>query len=178
MRLLEILTRESRARDAPFVVIGGHAVIAHGYARQTFDLDLLVRDRDRAAWLEMLAALDYRVYHADEVFVQLSPPSETLWPVDLMLVSDATFEGIGADARDADFGSVTARIPSLEHLLALKLHVLKDARPPREVKDLADVVQLVVANRLDARADAFRRLCVKYGNPTLYERILDALGRP
>lgn len=142
------------------------------------DLDLLVRDRDRAEWLEMLATLDYRVFHADDVFVQWSPPTVEPWPVDLMLVSDATFGGIVADASEVDFGGTTATVPSLEHLIALKLHVLKDARPPREIKDLADVVQLIAVNRLDARTDAFRRLCETYGSVALYERIIEALGRP
>jgi len=64
----------------------------------------------------------------------------------------------------------------LEHLLALKLHALKHARPPRDLKDLADVVQLAVANGLDVRAEMFRALCLTYATPELHDRIVRAFG--
>ena len=125
----------------------------------------------------MLAALGYRVFHEHPAFLQLTPPSPDHWPIDLMLVDEATFAGLLAEARDADFGTVQAKVPSLTHLIALKLHVLKDAAPARAVTDLADIVRLVDVNGLDVRADDFRRLCEKYGSMALYERIVQTLGR-
>jgi len=158
------------------VVIGGHAVAAHGYARQTVDLDLLVRDDDRRAWVDLLTGFGYRLFHEDAAFVQLTPPTAAHWPVDLLLVSEPTFAGVMAEAREVDFGTQRVRIPSLEHLLALKLHALKGARPPRDLKDLTDVAQLVEANRLDIRSAGFQALCLKYATPEIYERIVQAFG--
>lgn len=176
MSMLEELIGQASARGLPFVVIGGHAVAAHGYGRQTLDLDLLVRDEDRRAWVELLAALGYRVFHEDHAFVQLAPPTAAHWPVDLLLVAEPTFAGVMAEAREVDLGARRARIPSLEHLLALKLHALKHARPPRDLKDLTDVVQLADANGLDARAEPFRALCLKYATPEIHDRIVRAFG--
>lgn len=139
MSILEHLIERARAQGLPFVVIGGHAVAAHGYGRQTLDLDLLVRDEDRRPWVELLVAFGYRVFHEDPAFVQLAAPTVAHWPVDLLLVAEPTFAGVMAEAREVDFGAQRVRIPSLEHLLALKLHALKDARPPRDLKDLTDV---------------------------------------
>ncbi len=174
--MLEHLIGQARARGLPFVVIGGHAVAAHGYGRQTLDLDLLVRDEDRRAWVEFLVSLGYRVFHEDAAFVQLAPPTAAHWPVDLLLVGEPTFAGVVAEARDVDLGAERAPIPSLEHLLALKLHALKAARPPRDLKDLTDVVQLAEANGLDVRAEPFRALCLKYATPEIHDRIVRAFG--
>jgi hypothetical protein len=42
-----------------FLVIGGLAVNFHGFSRDTADLDLLVRLRQRGAWLDLLAGRGY-----------------------------------------------------------------------------------------------------------------------
>ena len=176
MSTLEHLIGQAIARGLSFVVIGGHAVAAHGYARQTLDLDLLVRDEDRRTWVELLVALGYRVFHEDHAFVQLAPPTAAHWPVDLLLVAEPTFAGVTAEVREVDLGAWRVRIPSLEHLLALKLHALKHARPPRDLKDLTDVVQLADANGLDPRGEPFRTLCLKYATPEIHDRIVRAFG--
>jgi hypothetical protein len=172
--MLASVLGHARARGLAFVVIGGHAVVAHGYARQTLDLDLLVRDDDRRAWVELLVGLGYRVFHEAAAFVQLSAPSGSHWPIDLLLVGEPTFAGVVAEARDVDLAGAGVPIPSLEHLVALKLHALKTARPARALKDLTDVVQLALANRLDVRGEPFRALCLKYATPEVHERIVRA----
>jgi hypothetical protein len=174
MSIFDQLSRAAEERGLRFLVIGGHAVIAHGYARTTFDLDLLVEHAHRAAWEELLASLGYRVDARHETFLQFNAPAPQHWPVDLMLVSAATFAGMWGEAGQARVGSVTVRIPSLRHLLALKLHVLKQDLGHRTVKDLNDVIQLIEANGLDTQAEEFRQLCLRYGNSSLYERLLSA----
>jgi hypothetical protein len=42
-----------------FLVIGGHAVNAHGASRMTFDLDLLVRRSDLEKWRELMERLGF-----------------------------------------------------------------------------------------------------------------------
>src|SRR5262249_18311768 len=140
--MLRHLIDQARARGLAFVVVGGHAVAAHGYTRQTVDLDLLVRDEDRRPWVDFLTGLGYRVFHEDPAFVQLAAPTTAHWPVDLLVVGEPTFASVLAEAQEVDLGGQRVRVPSVEHLLALKLHVLRDARPPRDLKDLTDVVQL------------------------------------
>jgi hypothetical protein len=176
MPIFDQLSRAAEERGLKFLVIGGHAVIAHGYARTTFDLDLLVERARSAAWEELLLSLNYSVHARHETFIQFNTPSPRNWPVDLMLASAETFAGMWGEAGKARVESVTVRIPSLRHLLALKLHVLKQDLGHRAVKDMNDVVQLVDLNGLDVRAGEFRQLCLRYGNGSLYEKLVSACG--
>src|SRR5882672_9189287 len=92
MGLFQEISAGARARKLDFLVIGGLAVIFHGYARDTADLDLLVRRRERGGWLDWLSSLGYAGQNDQDNFVQLAPPMDGAWPVDLMLVADETFE--------------------------------------------------------------------------------------
>lgn len=176
MNFFETLDREARARQLPFLVIGGFAVVVHGYARTTGDLDLLVGKTAREAWLDLAGALGYTLFHDGGTFLQLSAPSGTFWPLDLMLVGEATFAGMMAESQEAPLGSVVLRVPSLRHLLALKCHALKTTPAHRVLKDLQDVTTLVDANRLDVRDEQFKQLVLKYGHAELYERLVRMCG--
>jgi hypothetical protein len=47
MNIFESLRKEASEAGLDWLVIGGHAAIAYGFARTTSDLDLLVRKTDR-----------------------------------------------------------------------------------------------------------------------------------
>ena len=66
-------------------------------------------------------------------------------------------------------------MPSLESLLALKLHAARHALPHRRHKDLMDIFALVEANGVDVTSDSFRQLCHKYGTAELYAEIIKAI---
>jgi hypothetical protein len=154
-----------------FLVIGGIAVIFHGYARDTADLDILIRRRQRAAWMKIFTDMGYGLERDAEVFIQLNPPRAGAWPVDLMLVEDASFEPMLAAGHDAEMYGSILRIPALNHLIALKLHALKNGHPGRFLKDLLDVENLVRIHSLDLKTDPWRAIFLKYGTPKHYEQI-------
>ena len=171
----EIIAASSKNSELPFLVIGGLAVIAHGYPRDTVDLDYLVRRSDRESWRRALACQGYGVAHEHENFAQFT--SKPGWTdVDLMFVKDSTFDAMFAASIPKDTGISQARFPSLEHLVALKLHVLKQGLPHRMLKDMDDVINLILANHVDLRQENWKQLFVKYGNQDLYERIARAIA--
>jgi hypothetical protein len=45
----------------------------------------------------------------------------------------------------------------------------------REFKDAADIVQLVIANKIDVRSGKFKQLCLRYGTEELYRKIVEAV---
>lgn len=177
MRVLDILTTKAQENGLQFIVIGGHAVNAYGERRQTGDLDILVREGDRQLWERILTSMQYILFHRHRAFLQYKPPAVEVWPIDIMLVDDRTFDGLFAESGEVNFGGThNVRIPSIEHLIALKLNVLKQVGKARELKDLADIVALVKIGRLDVKNDKFKLLCEKYGTRNIYEKIVDAIS--
>ena len=171
MGLFQQISLEGKRQDLQFLVIGGLAVNFHGYARDTADLDLLIQQDARDRWLGLLLELGYTVYHDKGVFVQLSPPKEGAWPVDLMLVRQPTFQPTYAAGIRTEMFEADVIVPTLEHLLALKLHALKHGHIGRYLKDYLDVENLIRVNRVDLRAGNIRQLFEKYGTMELYEKV-------
>jgi predicted nucleotidyltransferase len=172
MNIFETLNELSAAKQLPFLVIGGHAVNAHGYSRVTQDLDILVARDQRSEWCASLEGKGFRVVHDGGVFLQMTSPEECRWPLDLMLVNQRTFTAMFESSREIEMSGACCRVPSLDHLIALKLHVLKQDLSHRRYKDLMDVLSLVEIHKLDVRGDSFRALCEKYGSKEIYERIV------
>jgi hypothetical protein len=177
MQLLGAIVDEASNARLPFVVIGGTAVNAFGHARLTLDLDLLVPRRDIQGWEALLAKFGFlRVNHEQPGFAQFVPPFKDVWPVDLMLVNDDTFNQMFGEASEKVFNGVTIKVPSPLHLIALKLHALKHGKPEREAKDLTDLIEIVRLSHIDIGNEAFRTLCEKYATTEWYERIRRAVG--
>jgi len=168
---LETITRGAVEAHLDFLLAGGHAVIAHGHPRATFDIDLIIRREDRAGWLALTDRLGYVLSHEGTTFLQFSPPGASPLPLDLLFVNPDTFAKLLAEAVPGPPGVTNARVVSLRHLLALKCHAIKHGHAGRLVKDVDDVIQLVEANRLDMRAPETRDLFLKHGTPELYEKV-------
>lgn len=95
--------------------------------------------------------------------------------LDLMLVDGSTFEPMWQAAEERDFGGARARIPSLDHLLALKLHTLRQSLPHRTSKDAEDVEILVRRHGLKLRDARWEQLFLKYGSREIYDTFLRLL---
>jgi len=100
-----------------------------------------------------------------------------MWPVDLMLVNQETFDKMSVEAREKLIDGIAIKVPSPLHLIAMKLHALRHGKPEREAKDLTDVFELIHLNDVDVKSDAFRALCEKFGTTELYERIRQAIAK-
>jgi len=160
----------------PFLIIGAHALSVHGHTRLTDDLDLLVPRKQAGVWRDKMRALGYTPLNVHDNFIQFAAPPGGL-DLDLMLVNDETFEKLCRDAVESSIVGVRVRVVSLDHLLALKLFALKQSQPHRVVKDMDDVIQLVLKNGLDIGQEKYRQLFEKYGTAELYERIRYATKR-
>ena len=174
MNVFQSVEQGARQRGLPFVVIGGLAVIQHGYSRLTTDFDLLVERTRKEPWHSLLLELGYELIHEAQAFSQYSAQQGPGWPIDLMFVNDSTFARMLAAAKPTTIGDALLQLVSLEHLLALKLHALKHSNLRRFLKDFEDVIHLVQLNKMDLRSPAIRDLFLKYGNEDLYGKILYA----
>ena len=146
-------------------------MIAHGYRRNTFDLDLIIRRDDRERWQALLQGLGYSPHHQGLTFLQFNAPQQQGLPLDLMFVNSETFAKLMAEAASAPSSLSGAKVVSLRHLLALKCHAVKHGHKGRVVKDADDVIQLVQVNRLDLNAPDLRELFLKHGTEEFYEKV-------
>jgi hypothetical protein len=150
---LGAITVQAAKEGLPFLVAGGHAVIVHGHARNTFDLDLIIRRTDQASWKELVKTNGYSFHREGPTFLQFDPRDDgQALPLDLMLVGEDTFAKLMADAVPAPASAPGAKVVSLRHLLALKCHAIKHGHRGRIVKDADDVIRLTLANKLDLDA--------------------------
>lgn len=175
--VLRAIARAGEEAGLSFLVIGGLAVVEHGYGRMTDDLDLMIRKADRTAWTERLAALGYRVWQDGGSFLQFEAAAERGLPLDAMLANDETFTKLHSGAVRRTVLGVSVLLPSLSHLLALKFHAIRHTRGSRGMKDMGDVASLIEANHVDVTTTEFRELCDKYGTAELYDYLQQQYGR-
>jgi hypothetical protein len=169
---LDVIAQRARERGLAFLLIGGHAVIAHGHPRNTFDLDLVVPRPAVEAWRALVLALGYTLRGEGPTFIQFDPPDAVALPLDLMIVSEDTYRQLEAAAVDVPVSGAGVRTVCLRHLLALKAHAIRHGHPGRVEKDVDDVIGLVRANHLDVAEPHWRELFRKYGPPELHEKLL------
>lgn len=157
LQSVEQVVRTLNEPQVPFIVVGGMAVVAHGYGRQTLDLDLIVRlDHETIRnTFRSLAEPGYqpRVPATAEGFAD--PAQRANWiadkgmtvlnfhsdrhretPIDVFVTEPFDFEGEYRTALVEELApGVPLRIVRLETLLRLKQQA---GRP----QDLADIAEL------------------------------------
>lgn len=181
------LVKALRRVKAEFMIIGGVAVQARGYARATRDVDAAVR-ADQVSLATLTKALtqshiepripDYEAMAA-EGFMLLLEHRPTGTPIDLGLAWVDFEHAACARATLETFGRVKAPVICLEDLLVLKVLAWRD-RDQNDVRNLlslhaevdtaavaAQVGAIAQVMELDDRVDAFSRLVaqVRGGGP-------------
>ncbi len=159
--------------EIPSVLIGGFALNYYGVTRQTADVDFLITKEDIAKALELLRKAGYKQgLTQQEIFARLQSSKSYLMDIDLMFVDKKTLAQIIEDGEKIGIAGKRFIVPSLDHLLALKLHSVKFNPKMREFKDFPDIINLLRINKVNVKTDRFRKLCLKYGTKELYRKIL------
>lgn len=154
---VEAIARALDAAGAPFIVVGGLAVVAHGYGRQTQDLDIVVRlqpDAVKRAFLA-LESLGYRPLLPVTAEGFADPGQRARWieekgmtvlsfhsdshrdtPVNVFVSEPFDFEGEHREALCEPLApGVDLRILRLESLLRMK----RQAGRPQDIADIAEL---------------------------------------
>ncbi len=175
--IFHLISTEFEKADIPYVLIGGFAVNYYGVTRQTADVDLLITKENVAKALELLKRAGYKQGLAQEVFARLENNKTYLMDIDLMFVDKETLTQIIKNGKKIKIAGKRFVVPSLNHLVALKLHSIKFNPKIREFKDLPDIINLIRINKVNVKTDRFRKLCLKYGTDELYHKILRNVKR-
>ena len=165
--LFDLISRFER----PLLIIGGHALSAHGVVRQTVDLDCMIAVENRDAFDKHLRDGGFTQVSATENFARYTHQSDMAPDVDILFVDAPTLEKLLASATPLHRGEVELQVPALPHLIALKLHAIRN-NPARQAGDLGDIVRLLAANPGAVPAEELATICQRFGP----EGIVDKLG--
>ncbi len=168
MNVIQIISQKAAEHNLPFLLIGGYAVLAHGYVRTTSDVDLLARKNEAAEWRKILGDLGFTIFSAGENFLQFNPLPGGLVELDLMFADAKVFDRMLAEAVSTETHGAVANVVSLPHLFVLKCHAFH-TRPRRGGKDIEDIVQLIKINKLDLNDASWQKILIEQGGQEFYE---------
>ena len=161
------------AKNLPGLMIGGHAVTALGHPRATFDLDLLIPRHAAQDWRVALAGLRYSLFAESDNFHQYEAHKDfPLPPIDLMLVDDDVFTTLEISKTNTK----PIAVPSVEAMIALKLHAAKQATRTEGEKDWSDIIALFKAHQLRLDETTIRAMVLRHGGADAINRIEAALA--
>ena len=130
------------AYDVEYLIVGAHALAAHGHVRATKDLDLWVRPDKSNAQKVLQALSDFGAplsevtpddFSRKDSMFQIGMP-----PLRIDVITDVDgveFEEAWPDRLETSFGGVPAFVISRHHLITNK-------KTAARLQDLADVQQL------------------------------------
>lgn len=174
--VFHLLSAISKKTSIPFILIGGFAINYYKYSRQTFDVDFLIKSKDFPKILDSLVAAGYKEDYKQEAFARLTSSKSPLFmDIDFMFVDKETFTKIAKDSQKTSIAGCEFRVPSLEHLIVLKLHAIKYNPNLRMAKDMPDIINLIKINKVDAKSNKFKELCLKYATEEIYQKLLEGI---
>ena len=169
--VFHLISEITRQAGVSCILIGGFAVNYHKVTRQTADVDFLITKDDFNKISNFLEKAGYKQTSLHENFIQLESSQPYLMDVDFMFVERETFERMQAEGERLDISGRQFVVPSLAHLIALKLHAIKHNPEIRIDRDLPDILNLIRINKVDVNDNQFKELCLKYGTEEIYRRI-------
>ncbi len=157
------------------VLIGGFAVNHYKVTRQTADIDFLITKEDFDKIWKFIRQAGYEKGLEQENFTQLKSTRLALMDVDFMFVDEETLQKIKNEGEELKIAGQKFIVPSLLHLIALKLHSIKYNPKLRLMRDFPDIINLMRMNAVNIKEKKFKELCLKYGDEDIYRKIMEAL---
>lgn len=136
--------------DIPYAVVGGMALVAHGYDRTTVDVDILVTREGLAEAHKRLAGLGYLPPFESSKHLR---DTETGVRIEFLVTGDYPGDGKPKPVPFPDPSDAAVEIDGIRYLGLPQLVELKLASGmtnPGRLKDLADVQELIRSLRLPA----------------------------
>lgn len=170
--VFQLISKEFAKVDIAFLLVGGFAVNHYKVGRGTRDVDFLMTEEnyDQKA-RQILIEGGYQEFRRERVCARLKNNAPFFMTVDILFTDPDTMKEMLENSQAVTVHGEPFKVPSLEHLIAMKLHALKQSPGEREYKDLLDILELIRMNRIDVRSEGFHGLCLKYGTEDLYRKI-------
>ena len=173
--IFQLISDVFQKAEVSCVTIGGFAVNHYQFSRATADIDFMMVEEDFDKALPLLETAGCTLACRTSLFATLKAEVPPFIEVDILFIDRKTLDGISKEGHTGEITGVKFIFPSLEHLIASKLHAFKNNPVHREGRDLRDIIELIKQNKIDIRSESFHELCLKYGNEEIYQKIKNIL---
>ncbi len=174
---LEFLARKLAGKKDEVLLIGGHALAAYGVLRQTLDVDFIIAEETRGSLKDILCRAGYEEKVRTGNFSRFTHTVSVLVDVDIIFVEMDTFKKMLKESviyRPVNGRGNEFRVPSLKHLISLKLHAVRN-QPDRKYRDKADIIELLQANPGGIPGKELEIACLKYGPEGVFKELEEYL---
>lgn len=175
--VFHLISSIAKEKQIVCVLIGGFAINYYKVTRQTIDVDFLITKDDFTKIAPLLIDAGYKQQYSQEVFSRFADRGKYYMDLDFMFVDKETLQKIIKTGKEIEIARLKFTVPSLENLIALKLHAIKFNPKNREFKDLPDIINLIRANNFNYKTEDFKNLCIKYGTKEMFDKITEILGK-
>jgi len=140
---LQSITEKLRELEIPYAVVGGMALVAHGYDRTTTDVDILLTSTGHRVVKEQLDGLGYVPPFAHSKNLR---DTQTGVRIEFLIAGQYPGDGKPKPVAFPDPATASVEIGGIRYLKLEKLIELKLASglsAPTRLRDLADVQELI-----------------------------------
>lgn len=150
-----------------YLLIGGYAASYWGSPRFTADIDFSVKSSDFEKVNQVMQNLDYTIAfkHPKGSFAHFLPIKGSNFRVDFVIVDSSTWKELYDSKSLVEFGKgLVCPIVSPLHLIAMKLHAAKQSDRTEYLKDLSDVVEIMIKQEISFNFLEENGILKKYGS--------------
>jgi predicted nucleotidyltransferase len=168
--VFDVVAKRLPEEGVDCIMIGGHAVNHYGVTRATQDIDFMIAAADEPVVRAIMQENGFTNIATQENVVFFNKSNSSL-RIDFLKVDRSTMDKLMLHAVCIEyFGGHRVKVPSLHDLLAMKIFAMNHGGARRQDKDMRDIVNLVVANKIDVETD-LQKLCVSFGNDRLFQSL-------
>ena len=159
----------------PLLLIGGHAVDAHGGSGDTSELECAIAAASEAKFAHYVGLSGWNMIYRTQFFSKFRLLSTGSPVIKVMFLDDTTFGRMHDGGFDFAFEKIRLRVPALIHVIAMKLQVVKN-EPHREIDELPQILALLRANPGRWKPEELTEACDRFGPPEIHERLMQRLA--
>jgi hypothetical protein len=113
--------------------------------------------REQAA--RLMGGLGYSILNENPgLYTRYHKPGRRV--VDFIYMNQGTFAQLETSSVETEVSRVPVRVPSLDHLLAMKLFSV--GQSSKRGKDLGDILSLIANNGVNVHSKEFEAICLKF----------------
>ena len=168
-KVITTILLELDKHDIPYALIGAVAMGFWGIQRDTVDVDVLVKERDREKVIALIKSFGYDHIVSSKFADQFSHILKNMGLVDFLYTQRE--KGIIESSRAFKSGGIDIQVALPEDIIGMKLDGIRN-NPKREMKDWADIQSIVeiMGDKLDW--EKIRHYCKITDMEKAYEKIL------